>query len=147
MDVIIYTDGGARGNPGPAASSFVITDLKNKMLSAKAFFLGKATNNVAEYSAVLKGLEAANQMQAQKIIIRSDSELVVRQIKGEYKVKNSGLADIHLRCMELLVSDFDFWQIEYIPREKNKKADALVNRSLDTRSNIEERPKAAVNRK
>src|SRR5512140_1622623 len=88
MDVIVYTDGGARGNPGPAAAAFILTDHKRNTLLAKAFFLGKATNNVAEYTALLKSLEAAGEMNAQKVLIRSDSELIVRQIKGEYRVKS-----------------------------------------------------------
>jgi ribonuclease HI len=146
MDVVIYTDGGARGNPGPAAASFVITDLKNRMLSARAYFIGKATNNIAEYTALLKGLDAASQMQAKTVIIRSDSELVVRQINGEYKVKNSGLAEIYSQCMQLLAG-FDSWRMEYIPREKNHRADALVNRALDAKSDIEEKPKAPANQK
>lgn len=147
MDAILYTDGGARGNPGPAAAGFVLTDRHRHTHCARAFFLGEATNNIAEYTALLKGLEAARQMAVQKILIRSDSELMVRQIKGEYKVKNAGLSEIHSQCMELLLAHFSDWKIEHIPREQNSKADAMVNRSLDTRKNIEERIAAPTDQK
>jgi phosphoribosylglycinamide formyltransferase 1 len=137
MDVIIYTDGGSRGNPGPAAAAFVMTDRHRHALLARAFFLGEATNNVAEYTALLRGLEAARQMKVQKVLIRSDSELMVRQIKGEYRVKSPGLVEIYSQCMELL-TNFADWKIEHVPREQNHKADQLVNRSLDARKDIEE---------
>jgi phosphoribosylglycinamide formyltransferase 1 len=139
MDAILYTDGGARGNPGPAAAGFVLTDRHRHAQLAQAFFIGEATNNIAEYTALLKGLQAARQMNVEKLLIRSDSELMVRQIKGEYKVKNAGLAEIYSQCMELLLAHFSDWKIEHIPREQNSKADALVNRSLDSRKDIEER--------
>jgi phosphoribosylglycinamide formyltransferase-1 len=142
MDVIVYTDGGARGNPGPAAAAFTLTDRKNNTLLAKAFFLGKTTNNVAEYTALLKSLEAAREMKAQKVLIRSDSELVVRQIKGEYRVKNPGLAELYSQCISLL-AQFATWKIEHVPRERNNRADALVNRAIDSQSDIEENTKAA----
>ena len=106
---------------------------------AKAFFLGKATNNVAEYTALLKGLEAARQMNVQKVLIRSDSELMVRQIKGEYKVKNPGLAEIYSQCMELLLAHFATGRSSIFPAKKINKADALVNRALDAQSDIEEK--------
>jgi phosphoribosylglycinamide formyltransferase 1 len=146
MDVILYTDGGARGNPGPAAAAFVITDFNNRPLFAKAFFLGKATNNVAEYTALLKGLEAAIDKDAQKVLVRSDSELMVRQIRGEYKVKSPGLADLYSQCMELL-SRFTSWKIEHVPRERNQRADALANRALDAERDIEENIAVSTNQK
>ena len=147
MDAILYTDGGSRGNPGPAAAGFVLTDRHRHTYCAKAFFIGDATNNIAEYTALLKGLEAARRMAVQKLLIRSDSELMVRQIRGEYKVKNAGLAEIHSHCMKLLLAHFADWKIEHIPREQNTKADALVNRSLDARKDIEERATATTDQK
>ena len=147
MDAILYTDGGARGNPGPAAAAFVLTDRHRHTHLAQAFFLGEATNNIAEYTALLKGLEAARQMNVEKVLIRSDSELMVRQIRGEYKVKNPGLAEIYSQCMEILLAHFDDWKIEHIPREQNGKADALVNRSLDARKDIEERAAVPTDQK
>jgi len=142
MEAILYTDGGSRGNPGPAAAGFVLTDRHRHVYLAQAFFLGEATNNIAEYTALLKGLQAARQMNVEKVLIRSDSELMVRQVKGEYKVKSPGLAAIYSQCMELLCAHFPGWKIEHIPREQNGKADALVNRSLDARKDIEERAQA-----
>ena len=126
MDAILYTDGGARGNPGLAASAFIIADRHRHTLLAKAFFLGETTNNIAEYTALLKGLEAACEMKVEKVLIRSDSELMVRQIRGEYRVKSPGLAEIYSQCMELLLARFADWKIEHIPREQNHKADLLV---------------------
>ena len=137
MEAILYTDGGARGNPGPAASAFVLTDRHRHNLLSKAFFIGETTNNVAEYTALLKGLDAAGRMNVEKILIRSDSELMVRQIRGEYKVKSPGLAEIYSQCIEML-THFANWKIEHIPRAQNHKADLLVNRSLDSRQDVEE---------
>ena len=147
MDAILYTDGGSRGNPGPAAAGFVLTDRHRHDLCAQAFFLGEATNNVAEYTALLKGLEAARRMNIEKLLIRSDSELMVRQIKGEYKVKSAALAELHSHCMKLLLAHFTDWKIEHIPREQNSKADAIVNRSLDSRKDIEDRTAAPTEQK
>jgi phosphoribosylglycinamide formyltransferase 1 len=147
MDAILYTDGGARGNPGPAAAAFVLTDRHRHTHLAQAFFLGEATNNIAEYTALLKGLHAARQINVEKVLIRSDSELMVRQIRGEYKVKSPGLAEIYSQCMEILLAHFDDWKIEHIPREQNSKADALVNRALDARKDIEEHVVTPTNRK
>jgi len=146
MDVIVYTDGGARGNPGPAAAAFILTDNKHKTLLAKAFYLGKATNNIAEYTGLLKSLEAAHDINAQKVLIRSDSELIVRQIKGEYKVKSPGLVELYAQCMELL-TQFAAWKIEHVPREQNSRADALVNRAIDAKRDIEASAPVSKNRK
>jgi phosphoribosylglycinamide formyltransferase 1 len=146
MDAILHTDGGARGNPGPAAAAFVLSDHKNNILLAKAFYLGKTTNNVAEYTALLKGLENACKINIQKIHIKSDSELMVRQVKGEYKVKSPGLAEIYSQCMEIL-GGFAAWKIEHIPRERNIRADTLANRALDAQSDIDESMVAAKNQK
>jgi phosphoribosylglycinamide formyltransferase-1 len=147
MNAILYTDGGARGNPGPAAAAFVLADQKNNPLLARAFFLGKTTNNIAEYTALARGLEAAREVKAAKVLVRSDSELIVRQIKGEYKVKSPGLSELYSQCMELL-AQFEGWQIEHVPRERNIEADNLVNRAIDAESNVEENVGAvAANRK
>ena len=139
----VYTDGGSRGNPGPAAASFVITDHANNMLIGKAFYLGSTTNNVAEYTGLLKGLEEAGQLGASAITIKSDSELMVRQLNGQYKVKSPALIDLYSSCMELL-GGFKSWKIEHVRREYNQTADALVNRSLDIRKDVEERPTPKV---
>ena len=134
--VIIYTDGGSRGNPGPAAAAFVLADENGKKLAAKAFFLGTATNNVAEYTAVLKALEAAKQLGTEDLTIYSDSELLVRQLNGQYKVKSQNLKGLFQQSMNLL-DEFKSWQVKHISRDKNTEADELVNQSLDRRQDVE----------
>jgi phosphoribosylglycinamide formyltransferase-1 len=134
--VTIYVDGGSRGNPGPAAAAFVLKDKKGAQLSAKAFFIGKATNNVAEYTAIIKALEAAKHVGAKEAVIYSDSELLVRQLGGQYKVKSENIAPLFQQAMGLL-SEFEKWQIRHILREKNKQADKLVNDALDLKKDIE----------
>ncbi|MFH1615599.1 MAG: phosphoribosylglycinamide formyltransferase [Planctomycetota bacterium] len=146
----LYTDGASRGNPGPAAGGFVIVGQDNKQLEAKAFFLGTTTNNVAEYTAVLKGLEAASRLGTCEILILSDSELMVRQLMGRYRVKNQNLKTLHAQCLSLL-ADFEKWDIRYIPREENNEADSLVNRALnlgrDVQADLKAVPKDKGGRK
>jgi len=134
--VTIYVDGGSRGNPGPAAAAFVLKDKKGAQLAAKAFFIGKATNNVAEYTAIIKALEAAIQLGAKEAAIYSDSELLVRQLEGQYKVKSENIAPLFQHTMCLL-NDFEKWKIKHITRENNTQADKLVNDALDLRKDIE----------
>ena len=134
--IIAHIDGGSRGNPGPAASAFVLTDSKGKQLQAKAFFLGEATNNFAEYTAIHKALEAAQSLGAGQIIVYSDSELLVRQINGQYKVKSEQIRQLFDKAMEML-SAFESWQVRHVFREDNKKADGLVNRALDVKKDVE----------
>lgn len=140
--IIAYTDGGSRGNPGPAAAGFLLADKDKNQLQAKAVFLGQATNNVAEYTAVVKALEAAKQIGAAQITIFSDSELLVRQINGLYKVKSRKIRPLFLQATNLL-GEFENWQVHHIPRTKNSRADELVNQSLDMERDIEARPKTS----
>ena len=137
--IIIYTDGGSRGNPGPAAAAFVLTDQNKNQLRAKAFFLGKATNNIAEYTAVCKALEEASQIGAEKVTLYSDSELLVRQINGQYKVKSEQLRPLFQKAVSLL-DEFKSWKVQHVRREKNTKADALVNQALDLKRDVEAKP-------
>jgi formyltetrahydrofolate-dependent phosphoribosylglycinamide formyltransferase len=134
--VIIYVDGGSRGNPGPAAAAFILTDKAENQLQAKAFFLGKTTNNTAEYTALLKALETAAILNAKDIIIYSDSELLVRQISGEYKVKSENIRPLFQQVITLL-NKFEKWKIKHIAREKNKRADKLVNQALNMEQDLE----------
>ncbi len=136
----IYTDGGSRGNPGPAAGAFIICDPAGKQICAEAKFLPNATNNIAEYTALAEALRKAVSLDAKKIKIFSDSELMVKQINGEYKVKNENLREIYNQCLDLL-AEIKNWQITHIRREKNKLADKLVNRAIDAGKDIEEKPK------
>jgi phosphoribosylglycinamide formyltransferase-1 len=138
QNITIYIDGGSRGNPGPAAGAFIILNENGKRLCAGAKFLARATNNIAEYTGLLAALKKAVSLKAENIKIFSDSELMVRQLNGEYKVKNEGLKELFGRAFELL-DKFKSWQISHIRREKNKTADALVNRAIDMADNIEQK--------
>jgi formyltetrahydrofolate-dependent phosphoribosylglycinamide formyltransferase len=140
--VIIYTDGGSRGNPGPAAAGFVITDPGGARLCAKAFFLGRATNNVAEYTATQKALETARQLGAKRITVFSDSNLLVKQVNGEYKVKSEHIRSLFRQTVNLL-SAFENWKVQFISRDKNMEADQLVNRALNLEQNVEALPEPA----
>jgi len=134
--IIIHTDGGSRGNPGPAASAFVLTDDAGKPLQGRGFFLGRATNNVAEYTAVLRALQAARQIEASTLTVFSDSELLVKQINGYYRVKSPKIRPLYRKVMDVL-NQFEDWAVEHILREENKQADKLVNQSLDLQKDVE----------
>lgn len=125
----VYTDGGARGNPGPAASGFVIYD-GGEIIAREGKYLGIATNNQAEYNAILLGLEKAQDLKIMELDCFLDSELVVKQLKLEYKVKNKDLAAIFIKAWNLS-KKFKRIKFHHIPREKNKEADKLVNEILD----------------
>jgi phosphoribosylglycinamide formyltransferase-1 len=140
--IIIYTDGASRGNPGPAAAGFILRDADGNRLKAKGFFLGQATNNVAEYTALVKALEAAKEIGPKNLTVYSDSELLVRQINGKYRVKSEQIRPLFQQAIELL-GEFEAFKVISIPREKNKEADKLVNQSLDLESDIEEKPKSS----
>lgn len=130
VKLVIYTDGGARGNPGPAASGAVIKDKDGETVVHVSRYLGKTTNNQAEYTAIIIGLERARTLGATEVEMFMDSELAVRQLNGQYKVKNP---DIAKRFVEVhnLMQDFKKVTFRHLPREKNKEADALVNKSID----------------
>lgn len=128
--VIIYTDGASRGNPGPASFGFVITSEKGEVLVEGAEKLGNQTNNYAEYMAMMVALNVCVQMGVKNVVVRADSQLVVRQMLGEYKVKAEGIIPLHAKAKEL-ASKFSKIHFEYIPREKNKHADRLANEALD----------------
>ena len=109
-NLIIYTDGGSRGNPGPAAAAFVLYNEKKFLLQSRGMFLGSRTNNFAEYTAVIKALEAAKQIGARRLKIYSDSELLVRQINGRYKVKSDNIRTLFEKASRLL-GGFEKWQV------------------------------------
>ena len=128
--MVVHVDGGARGNPGPAAAAAVATTADGDELAESSAYLGETTNNVAEYRAVLLGLELARQLGAREVDVVNDSELVARQIGGEYKVKSAGLKPLFLETMRELRS-FDRWSVRNVRREHNERADELVNEELD----------------
>ena len=127
--VQIFTDGAARGNPGPAGIGIIIRN-DEKVLLEVADYIGTATNNVAEYTALIRGLEEALDMDIDRAEVFADSELMVKQIKGEYRVKNEGLLPLYQQLMPL-IKKFKHFSIAYIPREKNKRADKLANKGID----------------
>ncbi len=128
--VIINVDGGARGNPGPAAIGVVVRDHDGVVLEERGERIGRATNNVAEYRALLLGIERAIAIGATDLELVGDSELIVRQVKGEYKVKDTTLRELHREVKAALVG-FDRWSIRHVGREQNAAADRLVNEVLD----------------
>jgi formyltetrahydrofolate-dependent phosphoribosylglycinamide formyltransferase len=140
--IIIHTDGGSRGNPGPAAAAFILTDPAGNKLDAKGFFLGRATNNVAEYTGIVKALETVKQLRAKQLSLFSDSELLVKQINGEYKVKSEQIRPLFKQTVNLL-NEFESWEIRHITREKNKEADKLTNRALNLEQDVTETPVSA----
>ncbi len=142
-DIIAYIDGASRGNPGPAAAGFTLADSAGTQLQAKAFFLGQATNNIAEYTSFVKALEAAKQIGAEQLMVFSDSELLVRQINGQYKVKSEQIRPLFRQAVNLL-GEFKTWKVRHITREKNKEADKLVNQALNLGTDIENEPKLAT---
>jgi len=130
--VTIYTDGASRGNPGLAGAGVVLKSDEGRVLARVARFLGEMTNNMAEYTALLVGLKEAQKAGAEEVQIRSDSELIVRQLNGQYKVKNDDLRIMHGSAMDLL-SSFKRWKASHIPRSRNKEADQLANEAIDRR--------------
>ncbi len=130
MKVVVNVDGGARGNPGPSAVAAVAATPEGEALGERGEYIGEATNNVAEYRALLLGLSLARELGATEVEVINDSELVARQIGGEYKVKHAGLKPLFLEAMREL-RGFDAWAVRSVRREDNERADELVNRALD----------------
>ena len=128
--IIINVDGASRGNPGPAAIGAIIRDEAGNILGHISRALGVTTNNQAEYQAIIAGLEKAVAAGARQVTVKSDSKLVVEQINGRYKIKNTGLRPLYQRVVQLAGS-IESFSITYIPREENAEADALANRALD----------------
>lgn len=129
-ELIVHADGASRGNPGPASAAVVAYDTEGTELTSRAKRLGKATNNVAEYSACILALELAADFGAPNVTVRMDSELVVKQMKGEYKIKNENLAVLAKKVREL-AAGFEKCVWEHVPRAKNAAADKLANEVLD----------------
>ena len=134
--VIAYTDGGARGNPGPAGIGVQIQDSQGKVLKEVSKFLGNATNNFAEYNGVLVALQTLKAIfgkttREMDVELRMDSELVKKQLNGEYQIKEPGLVPYFIEIHNLRVSNFPHLTLTHIPREKNKEADRLSNEAMD----------------
>jgi ribonuclease HI len=130
LRLVLHVDGGARGNPGPAAVGVVLATPEGEVVEERSERIGEATNNVAEYRAVLLGLDRARRLGASEVEIIGDSELVARQLDGSYKVKHPAMKPLHQEAMTAL-SAFDRWSIRTVPRADNARADELVNEALD----------------
>ena len=130
MRVVVHVDGGARGNPGPAAAAAVISTPDGEVLDEAMEVLGVATNNVAEYRGLLLGLRRARDLGATEVDIVNDSELVAKQLTGAYKVKHAAMRPLFLEAMRAL-REFERWSVRSVPRAENAHADALVNQALD----------------
>ncbi len=130
MRAIVHVDGGARGNPGPAAAACVISTPEGEVLGEHAELLGDTTNNVAEYRALLLGLRHARELGVSDVEVVNDSELIAKQINGQYKVKHPAMRPLYLDAMSAL-RGFERWTVRTVPRAQNAEADALVNAALD----------------
>jgi ribonuclease HI len=131
VKVTVHVDGGARGNPGPAAAAAVVRDAATAaVLDEATEVLGETTNNVAEYRGLLLGLARAHALGACEVEVVNDSELIAKQVNGEYKVKHEAMKPLHAQALEALGA-FDAWTVRTVPRAQNADADALVNQALD----------------
>ncbi len=129
--VTVNVDGGSRGNPGPAAIAAVATDPDGEVLTERSEVIGRATNNEAEYHAVLLGVELARELGADELDLVGDSQLIVRQVQGSYKVKQEHLKPLRDQVMKAL-EGFDSWSIRHVKRGENERADELLNEALDS---------------
>jgi ribonuclease HI len=130
LRVVVHVDGGARGNPGPAAAAAVVSTPEGEVLSESRALLGVASNNVAEYQGLLLGLARARDLGADEVDVVNDSELVAKQINGLYKVKHPDMRPLHAQARAAL-EQFGRWSVRSVPRASNADADALVNQALD----------------
>jgi ribonuclease HI len=128
--LVVHVDGGARGNPGPAAAAAVVSSTAGEVLEEASELLGVASNNVAEYRALLLGLDRARALGAGEVEVVNDSELIAKQVRGIYKVKHAAMRPLHAQALSAL-KGFESWRIRTVPRAQNAHADALVNAALD----------------
>lgn len=136
MRLILRTDGGSRGNPGPAAAGVVLSEPNGRTVLGKGFYLGRTTNNVAEYQGLLHGLDEAARLGATELDVFCDSELIVKQVNGHYRVKNAGLKPLHQEVAER-IRDFARVKVQHVYRSDNAEADDLVNRALDAQADVD----------
>jgi len=135
---VLRSDGGARGNPGPAGAGFVI-EVDGEIVCRGGRYLGIATNNVAEYEAMIWGLENVRELGHRSVSVFADSELLVKQVNGQYKVKNAGLKPLFLRVLALLRA-FESFEVCHVRREDNCAADAMANEAMDARATVGDAP-------
>jgi len=137
MTIRLYTDGGSRGNPGPAAIGAVLFDESKNCLGEVSEYIGRATNNVAEYRSLIEGLKKAQELNVKSLEVLMDSQLVVKQVLGEYRVKNAGLQSLWKEACAL-IKQFDQVDLQHIRRENNVDADRLVNQALDASAGLDD---------
>jgi len=137
--IIIFTDGGSRGNPGPAAVGVVFKDQNNNVIKEYSESIGETTNGQAEYRAIILGLKKAKSLKYKRVEVRSDSQFIVEQLNGRYKVKEEGIIPLFIQAWNLHL-DFDDITINFIPREQNQEADKLVNLELDHQKKVNKIP-------
>ena len=137
----VNSDGGSRGNPGPGGAGIIVRDPSDTIVARGGSFLGDVTNNVAEYEGVLWGMRAARALGARRLRVRADSELVVKQMRGEYRVKNEGLKPLFMQA-QALVRTFEHVEFVHVRREANAEADALANEAMDVRADVGDAPEA-----
>ncbi len=130
MKLVVHVDGGSRGNPGPAAAGAVLSTPEGDVVEREGELLGIVTNNVAEYRALILGARRARELGATEVEIVNDSELIAKQVNGQYKVKHADMKPLHAEALEAL-RGFDRWRVRTVRREQNAEADALVNETLD----------------
>jgi ribonuclease HI len=141
VKLLVNVDGGARGNPGPAAAAYVLSAPDGTVLEEGASLLGTATNNVAEYRALLLGLERARALGAEEVEVVGDSELIAKQVRGLYKVRHEAMRPLHAQAVQAL-AQFARWSVRTVPRARNARADRLVNEALDSGSDVPARTRA-----
>jgi len=130
VKLVVHVDGGARGNPGPAAAGAVVSTPEGEVLDESSELLGVASNNVAEYRGLLLGLRRARELGATEVEAINDSELIAKQVNGSYKVKHPDMKPLHARALAAL-GEFERWTVRTVRREQNARADELVNAALD----------------
>jgi ribonuclease HI len=128
--LVVHVDGGSRGNPGPAAAGVVLSTPDGEVVDEASEYIGVATNNVAEYQGLLLGLRRARALGADEVEVVNDSELIAKQVNGQYKVKHPDMKPLYLEAREAL-RGFSSWSIRSVPRAQNAGADAMVNQALD----------------
>lgn len=130
MKLVVHVDGGARGNPGPAAAGAVLSSPDGEVVDRAHELLGRVTNNVAEYRGLLLGLQRASELGASEVEVVNDSELIAKQVNGYYRVKHPDMVPLHAQALRAL-RGFERWTVRSVPRAENAAADALVNAALD----------------
>jgi ribonuclease HI len=137
MTISAYTDGASRGNPGESGVGIVLKDELGNVIGSHFGYIGQTTNNIAEYTALVTCLKLARKTKCERLVVHSDSELMVRQLNGQYKVKDEGLKKHFMHIQEILATSPFQFTIKHVPREENREADQLANRGIDTKKRID----------